>query len=88
MADEVPKNRLDAALDRLEEVVTARVTQPMRFLRAAINERRTQGNFDEAHLADEIDGLAARERAESRRGFSVGEEIDYLTKRLAQRGFP
>lgn len=88
MADEVPRNRLDAALDRLEEVVTARVTQPMRFLRAAITARRAQGTFDEAHVADEIEQLAARDRMESRRGFSVGEEIEYLTKRLAQRGFP
>ena len=82
------KNRLDAALDRLEEVVRSRVEQPMRLLREAISARRALGRFDEERIANEIEQIAMRDRLEARRGFQVGEEIEYLTKRLAAKGFP
>ena len=84
---EVP-NRLDAVLARLEAVARDRVEQPMRFLRELINEARAKGTFNEDRLANEIEELASRDRDAARRGFQLGEEIEYLTNRLREKGFP
>lgn len=88
MADDIPQNRLDAALELLEKAVQARVSIPMRELRELIAARRSEGAFDEMPLTYEIEHITARDLLESRRYFSVGEEIGYLTVRLRQRGFP
>jgi len=84
MPDEpLAPNRLDAALNRLEEVVKTRIEQPMKHLRHVINWRRGQGGFDEDQIAVEIEKIAFRDLGqELRRGLSVGDEIESLAARL------
>ena len=82
MVDEVP-NRLDAALNRLEEVVKTRISQPMSHLRHIIQWRRERGGFDENKLAVAIEDIAFRDLGqESRRALSVGDEIETLAALL------
>jgi hypothetical protein len=85
MAEQAP-NRLDTALERLEEVVRSGIEQPMRQLRQAIAERRKAGKLDEARLIKEIEEIASRERAHSRH-FSAGEQLRYLYDRLMTHNF-
>ena len=78
-----PRNRLDAALDRLEEVVRSRIEQPMRHLRQVISRKREQGGFDEARYAEEVEKIAFRDRqTQTRKPLAVEEEIEMLAIRL------
>ena len=80
--DEIP-NRLDAALNKLEEVVKTRISQPMGHLRQIIQWRRERGGFDEDKLAVEIEKIAFRDLGQqSRRALSVGDEIETLAALL------
>ena len=84
MPDEpLAPNRLDAALNRLEEVVKTRIMQPMSHLRQVIKWRREQGGFDEDKVAVVIEEIAFRDLGtESRRELSAGDEIESLAARL------
>src|ERR1700751_5853686 len=62
MEDQKPPNRLDAALDRLEEVVRSRIDQPLRHLREVIAYRRERGAFNEERIAEEVEKIAFRDR--------------------------
>ena len=82
MPDEIP-NRLDAALNRLEAVVKARIEQPMGHLRQVIKWRREHGGFNEDPFTIEIEKIAFRDLGtESRRELSVGDELETLAARL------
>jgi len=82
MPDEIP-NRLDAALNRLEEVVKTRIERPMRHLRQVIQQRREHGGFDEDTIAVEIEKIAFRDLGqEFQRGLSVGDAIESLAAQL------
>ena len=85
MADEPTQhNRLDAALNRLEQVVKARIEQPMKQLRQVIQWRREQGGFDEDRVSVEIEQIAFRDLNDTRRKdfINVGEEIEALAARI------
>jgi len=84
MPDEpVQHNRLDAALNRLEAVVKARIELPMRHVRQVIQWRREHGPFDEDPVVVEIEKIAFRDLGtESRRELSVGDELETLAARL------
>ena len=85
MPDEpVQHNRLDAALNRLEEVVKARIEQPMKQLRQVIQWRREQGGFDEDRVSVEIEQIAFQDLNDTRRRdfLAVGERVEALAARI------
>jgi len=77
-------NRLDAALNRLEEVVKARIEQPMKQLRQVIQWRREQGGFDEDRVSVEIEEIAFQDLNDTRRRdfIAVGERVEALAARI------
>jgi hypothetical protein len=78
-----PVNRLDAAIDRLEEVVHASIEQPVRRLRIAIEAQRKLAPLDEEAISVTIEKLAQRQRYEDHgRRFTLGTELDTLAGRI------
>jgi len=77
-------NRLDAALKRLEDVVKARIEQPMKQLRQVIQWRREQGGFDEDRVSVEIEQIAFQDLNDTRRRdfLAVGERVEALAARI------
>jgi len=77
-------NRLDAALNRLEDVVKVRIEKPMKQLRQVIQWRREQGGFNEDLVSVEIEEIAFQDLSDTRRldFITVGERVEALAGRL------
>lgn len=79
-------NRLDAAIDRLEHQLKARIEHPLRRLREAIAAARERGRLDEKRTLEEVENIRVRDRLSSNaQHLQAANEIDHLAKQLMEK---
>lgn len=83
-----PRNRLDAAVDSLEEQLEERIKNPLRRLRKAIASARERGKLTpekESKVIRDIEHIRTRDKLSAKaQHLQAADEIDHLAKRLLE----